>query len=102
MARHFFNGISNLSFDGQFFSFSLDDTYQTKQREVKKEIVVNLISDLETVENVCKFIVEEISTIKKTKNVSETNQLDKPKNKDRLKRSKTRLKLKTLDKEHSD
>lgn len=64
MSRVYFNGVSQLAFNGQMLSFVLDDTYKKAFSETEKIQVVELISELEAVEGVCRYLLAEIEKIK--------------------------------------
>ena len=100
MSRKYINGISNLSFDGKLFSFSLDDTYQNKNQEVNRKKVVEIISDLNTVESIAKFLLKEVTEIKET--IVKKDPAIEVEDKEEKIVSKTRLKLKVLKHEHLD
>lgn len=64
MSRLYFNGVSKISFNGRLLSFVIDDTYQKGLTETSKSEVVELISELEAVEGVCRYLLGEIEKIK--------------------------------------
>ena len=64
MSRIYFNGVSNLSFNGSMLSFALDDTYQNSSGKVEKGKVIELMSDLNSVEGICNYLLGEIEKIK--------------------------------------
>lgn len=66
MSRHYFNGVSNVSYNGHLISFSFTDLYRGADSIDKKEKVVDLVSDLDTVEGVCRFLLGEIEKVKKS------------------------------------
>lgn len=65
MSRTYFNGVSRVSYNGHLLSFALDDTFQRATAGNEKIIVVELISELETVEGMCRYMLGEIEKIKK-------------------------------------
>ena len=64
MSRVYFNGVGGISFNGKFLSFVLDDTYSVKNGGTNKSAVIELITELDAAEGVCKYLLEEISKIK--------------------------------------
>ena len=64
MSRTYFNGVNNLSFNGTMLSFVLDDTYQISSGKMEKGKVIELMSELNSVEGVCKYLLGEIEKIK--------------------------------------
>jgi len=65
MSREYFNGVKNLSFNGNLFSFELEDKYQNSRGEIKAEQTVCLVSEIENVEKILQFLLNEIDEIKK-------------------------------------
>lgn len=70
MPRIYFNGIKNISSNGATISFVLDDTYETKSSGVKRDEVIEVITELEAAENIFKYLMDEISEIKSIQNQS--------------------------------
>jgi hypothetical protein len=64
MSRQYFNGVSQVSYNGILFSFVITDSQRNSGSMEVKEKVVELISELEAVEGVCRYILGEIETIK--------------------------------------
>ena len=64
MSRVYVNGVGNISFNGTFFSFALDDTYQAKNGALNKGVVIELVTELEAAEGICHFLLEEIQKIR--------------------------------------
>ena len=75
MSRVYFNGVSQVSFNGRMLSFVLDDTYKIGKSEPTRAPVVELISELEAVEGVCRYLLVEIERMKNSIQ-SETNLAD--------------------------
>jgi hypothetical protein len=73
MSRVYFNGVSQVSFNGHLLSFALDDVFQRPNSANEKAIVIELISELETAEGVCRYILAEIEKIKQLSQTSERN-----------------------------
>lgn len=85
MSRNYFNGVKNLSFNGNLFSFELEDKYQNSRGEIKTEQTVCLVSELENVEKILQFLINEINEIKKLqlekdKTKSKSNKIEDPNN----------------------
>lgn len=59
-----------MAYNGQLISFALDDVYQSRSGEKQKSTVVTLISEPETVEGVCRYLLAEIEKIKKASNAT--------------------------------
>jgi len=68
MSRTYINGVGRVSFNGTFLSFVLDDTFQEKSGATNQTAVIELITELEAAEGICRYLLEEISKIKKIKN----------------------------------
>ena len=64
MTRIYFNGIKNISSNGSTISFVLDDTYETKNNGIKKDEVIEVITELEAAENIFRYLLYEITAIK--------------------------------------
>ena len=65
MSRTYFSGVSQVAYNGHLLSFSLDDVYRTDRGEDRKTSVVVLISELDTIEGVCRYILAEIGNIRR-------------------------------------
>lgn len=66
MGRRYFNGINSVVYNGKFLSFVLDDTYEARKGSPNKSTTVELITDLEAAEGVCKYLLSEIDKIKQS------------------------------------
>ncbi|MDA9960057.1 hypothetical protein N9D19_00795 [Planktomarina temperata] len=75
MSRMYFNGVSRISFNGKFLSLVLDDTYQDKSGIANKTTVIELLTELEAAEAICKYLLDEISTIKEMKKMEEKDSI---------------------------
>jgi len=64
MSRVYINGVHDFSYDGKNLSFSLTDTHQVKTGEVRKNVSFHCMSEIEVIEDICKYIIKEIDTIK--------------------------------------
>lgn len=64
MSRVYFNGVSQISYNGRMISFVLDDTYKKGMSDPTKNQVIELISELEAAEGVCRYLLNEIEKIK--------------------------------------
>ena len=64
MNRTYFNGVGNISSNGTVLSFVFDDTYQSAGAGAKKNPVIELITELDTAEGICKYLLAEINKIK--------------------------------------
>jgi hypothetical protein len=73
MSRTYINGVGRVSFNGTFLSFVLDDTFQEKSGATNQTAVIELITELEAAEGICRYLLEEISKIKKIKNTPVKN-----------------------------
>ena len=73
MSRVYFNGVSNIEFNGNLLSFVLDDTHSALNGSKNKAVVIELISELETVEGACRYILNEIEKIKKMSTTSKSD-----------------------------
>ena len=73
MSRTYINGVGRVSFNGTLLSFVLDDTFQEKSGAANKTAVIELITELEAAEGICRYLLEEISKIKKIKNTPVKN-----------------------------
>ena len=51
-------------YNGKFISFVLDDTYEARSGPPNKSNTVELITDLEAAEGICKYLLNEIDKIK--------------------------------------
>lgn len=71
MSRVYFNGVSHVSYNGHLLSFSLEDVFQKANSANEKAIVIELISELETAEGICRYILAEIEKIKQLSQVSD-------------------------------
>ena len=71
MARQYFNGVRNLSFNGNLFSFELEDKYQNSKGEILTVKTTGLITELENAEKILQFLLHEINEIKKLKSQDE-------------------------------
>ena len=74
MSRTYINGVGRVSFNGTFLSFVLDDTFQEKSGATNQTAVIELITELEAAEGICRYLLEEISKIKKIRNTSVKNE----------------------------
>ena len=74
MSRTYINGVGRVSFNGTFLSFVLDDTFQEKSGATNQTAVIELITELETAEGICRYLLEEISKIKKIRNTPVKNE----------------------------
>lgn len=114
MTRTYFNGVSKVSSSGNTISFVIDDTSEYSKESVKKEEIIHLISEIDAVEGICRYMLSEIEKIK---NFNQNNQDNLPedlnqtirteKTKPSLEKNKTHplplgLKLKTSDADHLD
>ena len=77
MSRTYFNGVNNLSFNGTMLSFVLDDTYQISTGKMEKGKVIELMSEVNSVEGVCKYLLGEIEKIKSMEG-AENNKKSEP------------------------
>ena len=78
MSRVYINGIHDFSYDGKNLSFSLTDTNQTKTGEVRKTVSFQCISEIQVIEDICKYIIKEIDTIKSmSKDTEKETKVDK-------------------------
>ena len=64
MSRVYINGVHDFSYDGKNLSFSLTDTHEVKTGEVRKTVSFHCVSELNVIEDICKYIIKEIDTIK--------------------------------------
>ena len=64
MSRVYINGVHDFSYDGKNLSFSLTDTHEVKTGEVRKTVSFHCVSELNVIEDICKYIIKEINTIK--------------------------------------
>ena len=81
MARVYFNGVGNVSFNGTLLSFVLDDTSKKSNGAVDKDSVVALITELDSAEGIFSFLLDEIKKIKKVQgvNLDRSNVMDEEK-----------------------
>ena len=75
MSRIYFNGIGRITFNGTFLSFVLDDTDKGKSGAPHKTAVIELITELDAAEGICKYLLEEISKIKEIQKTQENNSI---------------------------
>jgi len=102
MSRTYFNGVSQISYNGHLISFRLDDTYRQDNPERQKTIVIELISELDAVEGVCKYLLQEIEKIRNlsvSRTSSASNQ-EQTKSTNQETLMKLGPKLRMLNKEH--
>lgn len=69
MTRAYFNGVKNISSNGRTISFVLDDYYETRSQGEVRANVAELITEIETAEEILKYIlleIEKIKTLKRT------------------------------------
>lgn len=64
VARHYFNGVKRLSYNGNQFSFQLEDIYTTGNGEIVSEAVISLAEELDNAENILKYLLNEIEKIR--------------------------------------
>lgn len=102
MARVYFNGIGNISLNRDIFSFSLDDTYQSKGGKLNKSIVIELVTDLEAAEGICNFLLEEIRKIKQLKEESSKCENEKETSASEVEKPEVGIKLAMSNHNHSD
>ena len=77
MSRVYFNGVGRISFNGTFLSFVLDDTDQGEFGAPNKTAVIELITELDAAEGICKYLLDEISKIKEIQRTQENNPVKK-------------------------
>ena len=63
MRRVYINGVHDFSYDGKNLSFSLTDTHEVKTGEVRKTVSFHCVSELNVIEDICKYIIKSISFI---------------------------------------
>ena len=76
MARQYFNGVSKLSFNGNLFSFELEDKYRTGNGEEISEKITTVTSELDNAEQILKFLLSEIEKIKKIRDDQKNSDKD--------------------------
>ena len=64
MTRTYFNGVEQISSNGNTISFVLNDTYDTRPHGTVKNNVIELITELEAAEGTFEYLLTEIKKIK--------------------------------------
>ncbi|MDC3063686.1 hypothetical protein OA253_03630 [Alphaproteobacteria bacterium] len=78
MSRVYINGVHDFSYDGKNLSFTLTDTHEVKTGEVRKTVSFHCVSELNVIEDICKYIIKEIDTIKSmSKVIKNETKIDK-------------------------
>ena len=73
MTRVYFNGVGNINSNGKTISFILEDTIIYKNGEKQKKVISELITEVNTAEEIFKFLLEEINKIKSIDNSKISN-----------------------------
>ena len=98
MKRIFFNGVSKFSYDGQFVSFSLDDTKPDPQFGTANDIVFTGICDLRALEGIVEFLNTQIQEVKK-RDTDSAQKSSSPKKQDIIDEKQTLMVLKATEME---
>ncbi len=64
MVRTYFNGVGQISSNGNTVSFIFNDTYELKSQGPVKKNVIELITELEVAEGAFEYLLSEIKKIK--------------------------------------
>ena len=64
MARVFVNGVSNFSSDSKTVSFAFDDTHHNGAGLVQKNIVFEIICDIEAAEGMLSYLLQQVKNVK--------------------------------------
>ena len=101
MRRVYINGVHDFSYDGKNLSFSLTDTHQVKTGEVRKTVSFNCVSEIDVIEDICKYIIKEIDTIKlMSKEDKKESKVNKTISEDKDKSLKLGRKIDSVDMSH--
>ena len=101
MSRVYINGVHDFSYDGKNLSFSLTDTHQVKTGEVRKNVSFHCMSEIQVIEDICKYIIKEIDTIKTiSKDTEKETQVDKNISEDKDKSLNLGRKIDSVDLSH--
>ena len=101
MSRVYINGVHDFSYDGKNLSFSLTDSHQSKTGEIRKTVSFQCISEIQVIEDICKYIIKEIDTIKSmTKDIEKEAKVDNKISKDKNNNLNLGRKIDSVDMSH--